>query len=36
MESINKVIDSLSGKYNNFTLMGDFNANKLDTSVENF
>ena len=36
MKSINKVIESLSAKSENFTSMGDFNATKLDTSVENF
>ena len=36
MESIGKVINSLSAKYENFILIGDFNATELDTSAENF
>ena len=36
MESMGKVTDSLSIKYEHFNLIGDFNAIVFDTSVENF
>ena len=35
IESIGKFIDSLSAQYENFTLIGDFNATEFDSSVEN-
>ena len=36
MESIGKLVDSLSAKYENFNLMTDFNATEYEKSVENF
>ena len=35
MESIGKVIASLSAKYENFNLIADFNPTEYDSSVEN-
>ena len=35
MESIGKVMDSLSTKYKNLILIGEFNATEFDTSAEN-
>ena len=35
MESIGKVIESLSPKHENSILIGDFNATEFGTSVEN-
>ena len=36
MESSGKVADSLYAEYENFILIGDFNATEYDASVENF
>ena len=36
LESIGKVIDSLSAKYEKFNLIADFNATEYETSFENF
>ena len=36
MESMDKVVDSLSSKYENFFIIGDFYAQKSDTSVKEF
>ena len=36
MESIGKVLDSLSARYENFILIGDFNAEESDTTIKDF
>ena len=36
MESMGKAVDSLSSKYENFLIIGDFNAQASDTSVKGF
>ena len=36
MDSIGKVIDSLSARYENFILIGDFNAEEPDTTIKDF
>ena len=36
MESMGKVTGSLSAKYENFILFGDFSATEFDTSVKIF
>ena len=36
MESIEKVLDSLSARYEKFILIGDFNAEKYDTAIKDF
>ena len=35
MESINKIIDALTVKYENFVLIADLSVAEFDTSVEN-
>ena len=36
IDSIDKVIDSLSARYYNFILIGDFNAEESDTTIKDF
>ena len=36
MDSFGKVIDSLSARYKNFILIGDFNAEGTDTTIKDF
>ena len=36
MNSIGKVIDSLSARYENFILSGNFNAEESDTTIKDF
>ena len=36
MESIGKVLDSRSARYENFILIGDFNAEESDTTIKDF
>ena len=36
MDSIGKLLDSLSARYENFILIGDFNAEKSDTTIKDF
>ena len=36
MERLGKAVDSLSSKYENFLIIGDFNAQASDTSVKDF
>ena len=36
MDSIGKVLDSLSARYENFILIGDFNAEESDTTIKDF
>ena len=36
MNSISKVIESLSARYKNFILIGDFNAEESDTIIKDF
>ena len=36
MDSIGKVLDSLSARYKNFILIGDFNAEESDATIKDF
>ena len=36
MDSIGKVLDSLSARYENFILIGEFNAEKSDAAIKDF
>ena len=36
MDSFAKVLDSLSARYENFILIGDFNAEKYDIAIKDF
>ena len=36
MDSILKVLDSLSARFVNFILIGDFNAEESDTAIKGF
>ena len=36
MDSIGKLLDSLSARYENFILIGDFNAEESDTTIKDF
>ena len=36
MDSIGKVLDSLSGRYENFILIGGFNAEESNTTIKAF
>ena len=36
MDSIGKVLDSLSARYENFILIGDFNAEESGTTIKDF
>ena len=36
MESMGKAVDSLSSKYENFLIIGDFKTQASDTSVKDF
>ena len=36
MDTIGKVIDSLSARYENFVLISDFNGEESDTSIKDF